>query len=168
MQKIGIFYGSSTGNTESAAKKIQKELGEANAQLFDASTATGKDLDQFTNVIFGTSTWGIGDLQDDFDKFIPQIKTAGLNGKTIALFGCGDQESYSDTFVDGMGAVWEIISLKGCKIIGQTSTEGYTYYFSRAEVDGELVGLALDEDNQGNLTDTRIKEWVERIKPLFQ
>jgi flavodoxin I len=33
------------------------------------------------------------------------LKNANLSGKTIALFGCGDSESYSDTFCDGMGII---------------------------------------------------------------
>ena len=106
MKIIGIFYGSSSGNTEGVAKQIQTEFGADNAQVFDVAKATKDDLEKFDNLIFGTSTWGFGELQDDFDGFMKQIEAANLSGKTVALFGCGDQESYSDTFVDGMGLVW--------------------------------------------------------------
>lgn len=168
MQKIGIFYGSTGGNTEGVAKQIQKELGSDNVELFDVSNAQKEDLDKFSNLIFGTSTWGFGDLQDDFDGFISKIESADLNGKTVALFGCGDQESYSETFVDGMGQVWEVVSQKGCTLIGQTSNEGYIHDSSRAEVEGQFVGLAIDEDNQSELTSSRIKEWTDTLKTSFQ
>lgn len=168
MQKIGIFYGSTGGNTENAARQIQQELGADNAQLFDVSNAKIADIEQFTNIILGTSTWGIGDLQDDFEGFLPDLKSADLTGKTVAIFGCGDQDSYADSFVDGMGEIWEVVSEKGCNVIGQTNTSGYSHTESRAEMGGEFVGLALDEDNQPNLTAERIKEWVQNIKPLFQ
>ena len=102
MKSIGIFYGSSSGNTETVAKQIQKGLG-ADAQIFEVSKAKKEDLEKFDNLILGTSTWGFGDLQDDFEGFMSQIEAANLSGKTVALFGCGDQESYSDTFVNGMG-----------------------------------------------------------------
>jgi flavodoxin I len=34
-------------------------------------------------------------------------------------------------------------------------------------VNGEFVGLALDEDNQPELTEKRIKEWTAKLKTLF-
>ena len=136
MKIIGIFYGSSSGNTEGVAKQIQAEFGADNAQVFDVAKATKDDLEKFDNLIFGTSTWGFGELQDDFDGFMKQIEAANLSGKTVALFGCGDQESYSDTFVDGMGLVWQSLQGKGCNIVGQTSTEGYSYSNSQSDVEG--------------------------------
>ena len=155
MKSIGIFYGSSSGNTETVAKQIQKGLG-ADAQIFEVSKAN--------NLILGTSTWGFGDLQDDFEGFMSQIEAANLSGKTVALFGCGDQESYSDTFVNGMGQVWQALQNKGCKIVGQTSTDGYSFSASDAVVDDKFVGLAIDENNQSDMTDERIAAWVETLK----
>ena len=71
MQNIGIFYGSSTGNTEAAAEQLQKEFGADNARIFDVSDVKASDLEGYSNLIFGSSTWGIGDLQDDFEGFLP-------------------------------------------------------------------------------------------------
>ena len=167
MKIIGIFYGSSSGNTEGVAKQIQAEFGADNAQVFDVAKATKDDLEKFDNLIFGTSTWGFGELQDDFDGFMKQIEAANLSGKTVALFGCGDQESYSDTFVDGMGLVWQSLQGKGCNIVGQTSTEGYSYSSSQSDVEGKFVGLAIDENNQSDQTADRVKAWVEVLKNAF-
>ncbi|MFV0390510.1 MAG: flavodoxin [Paludibacteraceae bacterium] len=164
MQKVGIFYGSSEGNTEGVAKKIQKELGVDNVQIFDVAKADASELDGFQNLMFGVSTLSIGELQDDFEDFFPKLKSADLTGKTIALFGCGDQYSYPDSFMDAIGIVYLALKDKGCKLIGKTSTEGYDYDESVAEIDGEFVGLAIDEDNESNLTDERVKNWVEQIK----
>jgi len=168
MKIIGIFYGSSRGNTEGGAKQIQAEFGADNAQVFDVAKATKDDLEKFDNLIFGTSTWGFGELQDDFDGFMKQIEAANLSGKTVALFGCGDQESYSDTFVDGMGLVWQSLQGKGCNIVGQTSTEGYSYSNSQSDVEGKFVGLAIDENNQSDQTADRVKAWVEVLKNAFK
>jgi flavodoxin I len=33
--------------------------------------------------------------------------------------------------------------------------------------DGKFVGLVLDEDNQSELTDGRIKNWVAQLKQEF-
>ena len=168
MKIIGIFYGSSSGNTEGVAKQIQAEFGADNAQVFDVAKATKDDLEKFDNLIFGTSTWGFGELQDDFDGFMKQIEAANLSGKTVALFGCGDQESYSDTCVDGMGLVWQSLQGKGCNIVGQTSTEGYSYSNSQSDVEGKFVGLAIDENNQSDQTADRVKAWVEVLKHAFK
>ncbi|MEA3505393.1 MAG: flavodoxin [Bacteroidota bacterium] len=167
MKNIGIFYGSSTGNTEAAAKQIQKELGEGIAKTFDVANAKASDIEQFSNLIFGSSTWGIGDMQDDFEDFLSQIKKANLEGKKAAIFGFGDQEMYADSYVDAIGEIYETLDGKGCQIVGKVSTDGYEYDESKAVVDGQFVGLPLDEENQSNLTDNRIKHWVEQLKNEF-
>jgi len=167
MQEIGIFYGSTTGNTETSAQRIQQAFGEDKAQLFDVSEAKASDLEQFTNLVFGASTWGIGDLQDDFEEFMSEITEANLSGKKVAIFGLGDQHSYSDSFVDAIAEIYEKLDDKGCELIGSTSTDGYEYIETQAEKDGQLVGLALDEENQSDLSDTRIKTWVDELKNQF-
>ena len=51
MQKIGIFYGSSTGNSEHAAQQIQKEFGADIATVIDVSEAKAADVEQYSNII---------------------------------------------------------------------------------------------------------------------
>lgn len=167
MEKVGIFYGSSTGNTESVAQMIQEQFG-AEAEAFDIADV---DMDQvmgYTNIIFGSSTWGIGDLQDDFEDFIDNLENADLNGKAIAIFGCGDQESYGDSFVDSIGQIYEALEGTGCELVGKVATEGYEYDESRAEKDGMFVGLAIDEDNQSDMTADRVEAWVKQLKNEFK
>ena len=167
MQNVGIFYGSSTGNSEYAAEQIQKEFGADIATIIDVSSAKAADIDQYSNIIFGCSTLEIGELEYEFEDFMPKIKAANLEGKKIAIFGLGDQESYPDSFVDSIGIIYEAIKDKGCEVIGKVSTEGYTYDESRGEVDGQFLGLPLDEENQDNLTIERIKKWVGKLKNEF-
>lgn len=166
MKPIAIIYGSTGDNTKNVAKKIAAKI--PGSTLFDVATLKTSELENYDNLILGTSTWGIGDLQDDWEGFLPELKKANLEGKTIALFGLGDASSYSDSFVDGMGILYEAISNKGCKVIGGVSADGYTYDASRADNGAGFVGLAIDEDNEYNLTDSRINEWVKEILPLFQ
>ena len=167
MRNIGIFYGSSTGNTEAAAKQIQNELGRDTVKLFDVENAKATDIEQFSNLLFGSSTWGLGDLQDDFVDFLTEIAQVNLEGKKVAIFGYGDQEAYADSFVDAIGQIYEALKSKGCEIIGMVSTDGYEYEESKAEVNGQFVGLPLDEENQSDLTDKRIKSWIEELKNQF-
>lgn len=166
MKPVAIIYGSTGDNTKGVAKKIAQKI--EGSVLLDVSSVKLSDLDQYDNLILGTSTWGLGDLQDDWDGFLPELKKANLDGKTVALFGLGDSSSYSDTFVDGMGIIYETINNKGCTIIGAVSTAGYNYDASRADNGAEFVGLALDEDNEYNLTDSRLSDWLKEILPQFK
>jgi flavodoxin I len=164
MSNTAVFYGSSTGNTETAANIISEKLG---AKTFDVSEGPSVELANFKNLIFGSSTWGIGDLQDDWDGFLSDVENADLSGKIVAIFGCGDANSYADSFVDAIGKIYSAVKDKGCKVVGFVDTDGYDYDFSEAEQDGKFVGLPLDEDNESNLTDQRIDAWVEKIKAEF-
>lgn len=159
--KTVILYGSSGGNTSDVAEKIKEAYGEAS--LIDVADASNDSLDG-DFLILGTSTWGIGDLQDDFEDFIDTLESADLSDKTIALFGLGDQDGYPDTFCDGMGTLYTTVADKCKKVIGFTSTSGYEYDESRGEIDGKFAGLVIDEDNQSELTDERVEKWVAQIK----
>ena len=115
----------------------------------------------------GTSTWGFGDLQDDWAAVVDDLASKDLSGKKVGYFGSGDQGTFSDTFMDGIAIIDEEIQKTGATIIGKTSTEGYEFNESRAVKNNEFLGLALDEVNQSELTDERIDAWVEQIKKEF-
>jgi flavodoxin I len=106
-------------------------------------------------------------LEYDFDDFMPELEAANLEGKNVAIFGLGDQESYPDSFVDSIGIIYEVLKDKGCQLFGTTSTEGYNHDESRGEMDGQFMGLALDEENQGDMTNDRINKWVAELKKVF-
>ena len=99
MEKTCIIYGSSTGTCQAIAENIAGKLGVGAADVLDVSSIDASTPDAYTNLILGTSTWGAGELQDDWYDGLEALKQANLAGKTIALFGCGDSESYGDTFV---------------------------------------------------------------------
>ncbi len=165
MEKVGIFFGSSTGNTEEIAKKLQSMLG--NAEVFNAADTKPAKMAEFANIILGTSTWGVGDLQDDMIEFAEGIAGVDLKGKVVALFGLGDQSGYGDTYCDGMGELYQKLQGKGCKIVGFVSTQGYDFSASKAVEGGEFVGLALDQMNQDDKTDERLNAWVAELKKQF-
>ena len=165
MNKTCIIYGSSTGTCQDLASRIAAKLGVDNADVFDAGSISAEQLEGYQNLVLGTSTWGAGEMQDDWYDGVKAVKAANLNGKTVAIFGCGDSEGYSDTFCGGMGELYNAAKEAGAKVIGQVSTDGYTYDDSEAVVDGQFVGLALDEVNEDDKTDERIDAWVAAVKP---
>ena len=165
---IGIFYGSNGGATESVAEDIVNAL-DLEADLHDIADVEMSKLNDYTHLIIGTSTWGEGELQDDWDNKLSEYEQIDFSGKTVAFFGLGDQEGYGDNFVDGMGILHDIAVKNGAAVVGDDwPTEGYDFEESIAIKDGKFIGLAIDEDNQDDLTEERIKEWVESIKPSFQ
>mgnify|MGYP000044409847 CR=1 FL=1 len=165
MEKVGIFFGSSTGNTEEIANMLKDKL--VNAEVFNVAETQPSKMSEFTNIILGTSTWGVGDLQDDMVEFAEGIAGVDLKGKVVALYGLGDQSGYGDTFCDGMGELYEKVKGKGCKVVGFVSTDGYEFDSSKAKDGSEFVGLALDQMNQDNLTEGRVSAWVEELKKQF-
>jgi flavodoxin len=164
MSKIGIFYGTTTGVTEDAAKKIGEKLD--GADVYNIAGNEDK-LGDYDVLILGTSTWGFGDLQDDWQTALDALSNLDLKGKKVAYFGSGDQMTFSDTYVDGMGILNETVEKKGAEIIGQTSTDGYDFSESRAVKNSKFVGLAIDEVNQSDLTDERIEAWTEELKKVL-
>ena len=157
--KTAIFYGSTTGTTEMVAGKVGELLG---AEVLSATEIDR--VGEYDFVIFATSTWGMGDLQDDWYEALDKLKTKNLSGKKVGLIGIGDQFGFGDTFVDGIGTIYEEIKDMGINLVGKTSTDGYSFSGSKAVVDDEFVGLVIDENNQSELTDERINAWVEKVK----
>lgn len=160
MNSTIVIYGSSTGTCESIAEKIAQKLG---CEILNVQDLSIEVIAVNQNLILGTSTWGAGELQDDWYDGIKTLKAANLQGKTIALFGCGDCSSYSDTFVGGMGELYNAIKDSGAQFIGSVETNGYTYDESEAVVDGMFIGLPLDEVNEDDKTEARIDAWIEQI-----
>ncbi len=157
-----VVYGSSTGTCEAIAEKIAQKIG---CEAINVQDLTAEVVESNQNLILGTSTWGAGELQDDWYDGLKVLQGADLAGKTIALFGCGDCESYSDTFVGGIGELYDGIKSSGARFVGAVSIDGYTFDDSAAVVDGAFVGLALDDVNEDDKTDDRIDAWVAQISP---
>ena len=150
MKKTGVFYGSSTGTCEDIAGRIAVRLGVDSADVHNVADLTADMIAGYDVLVLGSSTWGCGELQDDWYDALELLRKTGLQGKTVALFGCGDSESYGDTFCTFAG--------------GGVSVDGYTFESSTAVVDGCFVGLAIDDVNESDLTDGRIGAWAEAVK----
>ena len=164
MNKIGVFYGSTTGTTEDLARRIAEKLDVPSAHIYDVSKLTEALVGEYDVLVLGSSTWGAGELQDDWYDGIKILKKCDLSHKYVALFGCGDSDSYSDTFCDAIGILYE--ELKGACPLKEEIADpaGYTFDSSIAVVNGKFVGLPLDEVNEDGQTDERISAWVEQVK----
>jgi flavodoxin I len=176
MSRIGIFFASSTGNTRRIAKFIKKRYDdETMADALNVNKATPELIAGCTHLIFGTSTLGGGQLPGlstdcmggGWEEFLPKLSDVDFTGKTVALFGLGDQDKYPDEFVDAMGEIYHFVVARGAKVVGAWPADEYNFIQSKALVDDQFVGLALDQENQKNLTDARLDAWLKLIAPEF-
>lgn len=167
MKKIGLFYGTQTGNTENIAEMIQQEFSEDLVDLIDIAEASVEDFEDYQFLILGCPTWNIGELQSDWEGFYDELDRIPFTGKKIAYFGAGDQVGYADNFQDAMGILEEKITTLGGITVGYWSADDYDFNESKALRNGKFVGLAIDEDNESDKTESRVKTWVAQVKTEF-
>ncbi|MEM0991482.1 MAG: flavodoxin [Bacteroidota bacterium] len=163
--KVGLFFGSDTGTTEAITQDF-KELWElTELEVIEACDMKVEDYARFEFIIIGLSTWYDGDLQSDFEDFFEDFKTIDFTNKIVAMYGLGDQYGYEEYFVDGLGILGKVILENGGKIIGHWPIEGYDYSESKGQLnDTHFYGLALDEDNQMEMTQDRLEKWIKQVE----
>ncbi len=159
-----LFYGSTNGNTERVAELIKEELGDIIEEVTNIADASPEDLQSADKIILGTSTWQNGELQEDWEDFFPELDNVDFSGKTVALFGLGDSYGYAGEFANAIRTIHDKVKDKGAKIIGSWPTDGYDFEYSESVVDDKFLGLVIDEDNEYEKTEDRVKKWCEIIK----
>ncbi len=171
MAKIGIFFGSSTGCTDRVSHLIKAEIdatGVATTDVIVISVASAKLFSNYDYLMFGASTWNIGELQDDWAVALPVLTSDGLKGKKVALFGCGDQFGYSNSFADAIGIIGERITQLGAETVGwMIPDSSYQFEYSRGVFEGVMMGLPIDDDNQSAMTAQRVVNWVHWVLEEF-
>ena len=160
----GLIFGTDTGNTEEIGDKIASVLAEhaCPVEMINVADASPEAIEIFDFIIMGIPTWDFGGIQQDWEDFEEQILATKLSGKIVALYGLGDQRGYGDYFIDAVGWLHERVLKAGATVIGAWPTEGYDFEASRAANQDKSLfcGLAIDEDQQIELTDQRVAAWV--------
>jgi flavodoxin long chain len=164
MTSIGLFYNSTTGSCETVARLIRDELKPWPCTLHDIFHDAPDQLQAYPVILFGIASWETSKLQNEWRTFVSQIKPEHVEQKTIAIFGLGDQQTFTDSFVDEMGLLYEHLIQFDVNVIGTTHTAGYSFNHSKAARNNKFVGLAIDEDTQYTQTGSRVKNWVAQLK----
>jgi flavodoxin I len=163
--KIGLVYGSTTGNTEDAAEAIREQFGEHIDECLNISGLELSRLLAFDVLLIGIPTWNVGELQQDWDEVFTKLSPLRFDGVRIALFGQGDQRGYPDNFQDALGILYtRLLELGAQGGLGRWPTDGYHFRRSRGVIDGQFVGLALDQDGQPEQTEERIARWCAQLR----
>lgn len=81
-----------SGNTKTIADLIEEGLVKNGASVHKKNVASFLPIDFITynTFIFGTFTWGNGDLPKPFQRIYEYMNTIDLSGKNFAVFGSGD------------------------------------------------------------------------------
>ncbi len=164
MKKVAIIYSFNTQKSQKVAEKIVVAFGEKDIEVVNAEELTKEIFKKFDNFILSAPTWFDGELPNYWDEFVPDLEEMDLANKTFAVFGLGDQKGYPENFCDAIGILVEILEECGANIIGKTNLDGYTYESSKAERTGHFLGLPIDQENQGRLTQGRVESWVAQLK----
>ena len=172
MEKIAIFFGPLNGSVHRVAKLIASKIGPETADLIHITEASATDLEKYTKIIFGISTVGKDSWQQKFDNtdwshFLPIVSAFNFTGKKVAIFGLGDHITYAYHFVDSMGLLGKVVKKQGGELFGRVSTQGYTFQDSDAIVEGQFIGLPVDEDFEPELTEERVAAWVDSLMKEF-
>ena len=137
--KAKVIFGSTTGMTEAVAGKIAKSLG-CDAVNVSAADAAAFDAEL---LVLGSSTWGVGDLQDDWAAKLDEVK-GNFAGKKVAVFGLGDSVGFADSYCVAAETIANAAKDAGATLVGEI--------------------LKIDDTNEADQTDGKIAAWVETIK----
>ncbi len=98
MASISIFVGSVYGNAQNLAEQVLKALSSSHhVRLFESASID--DVKAAEVALFITSTTGSGDLPDNIEPLIMQLRSQSpmLAGKKAGVISLGDS-SYGDTY----------------------------------------------------------------------
>lgn len=169
MKKIVLLYWGKGGNVERTARTMYGLFDADTIDIFDVVSFDVINIKNYELMILGHSTIGAEDWQDakddnEWNAFFRRLEKIEDLNITAASFGLGDQILYPDHFVDALGIYKEEMDKMNIPIIGQWPTDGYRYTDSDGEKDGTFYGLALDVDNEPELSLERMEKWSGLLK----
>jgi flavodoxin I len=172
MKKIALIFSPEGGNVDLSGDQIVARFNDAEITKISINSITPEILSKYDNWIVGGSTvgshvWEDADDSNKWNDFFKMLDDVDNNGKVVAFYGLGDQVLYPHHFVVGLGVFQEEFEKRNFRIVGKWPSDGYEFIDSEGVKDGYFYGLALDQDQQSELSDERIDQWLEIIKKEF-
>jgi flavodoxin I len=173
MSKTAVFYSPVGGNVNNVANKLGEMIGNDKVDIIPVKEVESEDLDKYQQIILvgstvGTDHWKNEIIVDEWPEFFRKSKETGYENKKVAIVGLGNCVLYPEHFADGMAVLYEEIKKQNGEVLGKVNTEGYDFTDSESlDEDGYFCGLALDEDNEAELTEERLEKWISLLKPDF-
>jgi len=164
----GLYYSTSTGNTETVAEYIANAAGVEDWK--DIGDAEDSEVAGHDSIIVGAPTWHTDADQErsgtSWDEWLYNtLPNMDFSGKKVAIFGVGDSSGYGDNYCDAAGEIYDCFTERGAKVFGMTpSNTGFDYTESKSVRDDKFVGAVFDEDNYADESEARAQAWVEQLK----
>lgn len=174
MNKTAIIYSPEGGSVNQVATKLEAAIGNDKVDLIPVAKVEKEGLNKYNQIIFVGSTvgadhWSNKTIVNEWPGFFLEISDIGFEDKKVAIVGLGNSVLYPSHFADGMAYLYEELSEKNANIFGFVDAADYTFEDSEAlDDEGYFCGLALDEDNEEELTQGRIEKWISLLKPDFE
>ena len=142
---ILIVYGSTTGNTHTVAEMIAERLSDHDCVVSSASDIdTPLDFDEYDVVLFGSSTWGDGDMQESMQPIVEAFTPEVCANLPTAVFGC------CDSAFPSFGRAVDVLTQK------------------LHENEAEVLIPSLKIDGFPQDQEPRIQEWIDSLIASFK
>ena len=103
---IGLFFGSTTANSERIAEILWDRLYEYGCDIHDIRTVY--NMQDYVRLVLVIPTWDFGEWQEDWENILKDVGQINWSNKTVALVGLGDQIGYSEYYQDCMGMMYDV------------------------------------------------------------
>ncbi len=174
MSKTALFYSPEGGNVNRVANKLGEMIGNDKVDIIPVKEVEKGDIQKYNKIILVGSTvgadhWNNEIVVDEWTEFFTKIMEISFEKKKVAIVGLGNCVLYPSHFVDGMADLYERITKQNAKILGFVDAKDYDFTDSEAvNDDGFFCGLAIDEDNEAELTTERLEKWILNLKSDFE
>ncbi len=90
--KTLLVYATNSGTTIEVSSYISTEFTQKGHQVTvkDARDASSDEYNNYNLIIFGSSTWGEGEVHESFKRLIENSEGKSFTDKKFAVFGLGD------------------------------------------------------------------------------
>ena len=174
MSKTALFYSPEGGNVNRVTNKLGELIGNDRVDIIPVKEVEKGDVDKFDQVILlgstvGADHWDNEIVVDEWIEFFMKIKEISFEKKKVAIIGLGNSVLYPEHFADGMAVLYERIIKQNAEILGFVDAKDYDFTDSEAVNDDSFFcGLAIDEDNEAELTTERLEKWISSLKSDFE
>lgn len=174
MSKTALIFSPEGGNVNSVTDMLGELIGMDKVDIFPAKDVEEGDLNDYDQLILlgstvGTDHWSNETIIDEWPGFYNKVKDIPFEDKKVAIVGLGNSFLYPSHFADGMAAHCEKLKNLNARVLGRVEAKGYDFTDSESlDEDGYFCGLAIDEDNEPELTKERLENWLSILKSDFE
>jgi MioC protein len=121
MSSVLIIFGSTGGNTELVTDKVSSVLGDEGHKIKveRAEKIDPKEIKGYKNIVFASSTYGHGLLQDHMKKLFKK-SDFDLENKKCAVIGLGDNKYNTEYVIESANILEDKIKERNGELIIET------------------------------------------------